>query len=71
MGSTPHRRSLTVEPVPSPTPEILVGAGDIAVGDSPYDEATALLLDDIPGTVFTAGDNVYYNASPPGIHRLP
>ncbi len=38
--------------------EVLVGAGDIAgcgVGDS---EATAKLLDRIPGTVFTLGDNV-------------
>jgi len=38
--------------------EVLVGAGDIAqcgVGDP---EATARLLDRIPGTVFTLGDNV-------------
>jgi len=38
---------------------VLVGAGDIAVCDASGDEATALLLDGIPGTVFTAGDNVY------------
>jgi hypothetical protein len=38
---------------------VLVGAGDIADCASPGDEATALLLDSIPGTVFTAGDNVY------------
>ena len=38
--------------------EVLVGAGDIAqcgVGDS---EASAALLDRVPGTVFTLGDNV-------------
>jgi acid phosphatase type 7 len=38
--------------------EVMVGAGDIArcgVGDA---EATAKLLDRIPGTVFTLGDNV-------------
>lgn len=39
---------------------VLVGAGDIAGCASTYqDEATALLLDEIDGTVFTAGDNVY------------
>jgi hypothetical protein len=38
---------------------VLVGAGDIASCSSSNDEATARLLDDIPGTVFTVGDNVY------------
>ncbi len=38
---------------------VLVGAGDIASCDSPGDEATARLLDDIEGTVFTAGDDAY------------
>ena len=38
---------------------VLVGAGDIASCTSTNDEATARLLDDIPGTVFTAGDNAY------------
>ncbi|MGH2592257.1 MAG: metallophosphoesterase family protein, partial [Anaerolineae bacterium] len=38
---------------------VLVGAGDIASCSSSGDEATANLLDTIPGTVFTAGDNVY------------
>ena len=37
---------------------MLVGAGDIANSGS-GDEATAKLLDVIPGTVFTAGDNAY------------
>jgi hypothetical protein len=42
------------------TPAVLVGAGDIAGCPSNYrDEATAKLLDAIPGTVFTLGDNVY------------
>ena len=40
-----------------------VGAGDIANGDNDYDEATASLLDAIPGTVFTLGDTVYPNGS--------
>jgi acid phosphatase type 7 len=37
----------------------LVGAGDIASCNHNRDEATARLLDTIPGTVFTAGDNAY------------
>ncbi|MEX0909054.1 MAG: metallophosphoesterase [Gemmatimonadaceae bacterium] len=52
-------------PTPPPTPligaAVLVGAGDIAGCRSSGDEATAALLDSIPGTVFTAGDNVYPN----------
>jgi hypothetical protein len=38
---------------------VLVGAGDIAVCGQDGDEQTAALLDAIPGTVFTVGDNVY------------
>lgn len=37
----------------------LVGAGDIAGCGSSGDTATKLLLDSIPGTVFTLGDNAY------------
>jgi 3',5'-cyclic AMP phosphodiesterase CpdA len=48
---------------PSPPPaageSVLVGAGDIALCSALAPaEATAKLLDAIPGTVFTAGDNV-------------
>jgi hypothetical protein len=42
---------------------VLVGAGDIADCNTEADEATALLLDSIAGTVFTAGDNVYPNGT--------
>lgn len=38
---------------------VMVGAGDIAKCSSSADEATAKLLDSIPGTVFTVGDNAY------------
>ncbi len=38
---------------------VLVGAGDIAGCGSQKDEETATLLDNIAGTVFTLGDNVY------------
>jgi hypothetical protein len=69
-SSTPTATALsqsatpTLSPSATPSPAddpILVGAGDISscsigkVGD----EATAKLLDMIPGTVFTAGDNAY------------
>ena len=38
---------------------VLVGAGDINMCGQPGAEATAKLLDEIPGTVFTSGDNAY------------
>ena len=38
---------------------VFVGAGDIANCGRIQDELTAQLLDNIPGTVFTLGDNVY------------
>lgn len=38
---------------------VLLGAGDIATCPSAHDEATADLVESLPGTVFTAGDNVY------------
>lgn len=43
---------------------VLVGAGDIATCGDSADEATAELLDTIPGTVFTAGDNAYESGTP-------
>ena len=46
------------EPVSAADP-VLVGAGDIADCDRSGDEATANILDTVPGTVFTIGDNVY------------
>jgi len=47
-------------PVPPPGSGIVfIGAGDIAHCSSTGDEATAALLDNIAGTVFTAGDNAY------------
>lgn len=54
---------------PSPPPPILpvapqtfVGAGDIAMCDA-NSEATARLLDSIGGTVFTLGDNAYFQGT--------
>jgi Invasin, domain 3/Bacterial Ig-like domain (group 1)/Calcineurin-like phosphoesterase len=45
------------------TPDVLAGAGDIAQCDRTGDEQTASLLDTIPGTVLTLGDNAYPDGS--------
>jgi len=49
-------------PAPAADP-VLVGAGDIANCSLDADRATADLVADIPGTVFTAGDNAYDSGS--------
>jgi hypothetical protein len=50
------------QPVAAADP-VLVGAGDIANCSTSADSATARLLDRIPGTVFTLGDNAYPRGS--------
>jgi hypothetical protein len=59
-------------PVPISDP-VLVGAGDIADCASSGDEATAKLLDDFSGTVYTLGDNAYESGAttPPGAATKP
>jgi hypothetical protein len=52
-----------------PAAPLLVGAGDIAYCSRSTDEATARLLDRIPGTVFTVGDHVYPTADAAGFDR--
>ena len=47
------------DPPPTSKDAVLVGAGKIAHCATSADEATAKLLDGIPGTVFTTGDNAY------------
>jgi acid phosphatase type 7 len=47
------------KPIASKGDPILVGAGDIAKCDAKEDTLTAQILDKIPGTIFTMGDNVY------------
>jgi hypothetical protein len=42
---------------------VLIGAGDIAMCGSPGTEATAALLDLLDGTIFTAGDNAYFQGT--------
>lgn len=48
---------------PKREPVVFVGAGDIGSCDGDGDEATARLLDNIPGVVFVAGDNAYPGGS--------
>lgn len=57
-------RSGAPTPTPTPTPAILVAAGDIVRCVGNTDEATANLVDSIPGTVATLGDHVYDNETP-------
>jgi calcineurin-like phosphoesterase family protein len=55
----------SAEAAPAPAHPVLVGAGDISFCSNAGDSATAALLDRIPGTVFTTGDNVYMTGSEP------
>jgi len=61
-GETSGWASVTLTRSP-PGAEVLVGAGDIADCSTEEDQATARLLDSIPGTVFTAGDDAYPSGS--------
>lgn len=62
-GDWPPELVVTFTPIPTPTlsPEdvVLAGAGSISLCANDNDELTARLLDGIPGTVFTTGDNAY------------
>jgi trimeric autotransporter adhesin len=53
--------SLTVQPASGPP--VIAGAGDIADCSRASQEATAKVLDNIPGTVITLGDMAYENGS--------
>ena len=67
-GSPPPSNSSPSPPPPPPPPPaqltgVLVGAGDIAMCGAPGAEETARLLDASEGTVFTAGDNAYFQGT--------
>jgi 3',5'-cyclic AMP phosphodiesterase CpdA len=68
LPTAPDRALPPGSPVPPPVaappgaPQVLVGAGDIAMCDGNA-ESTARLLDGIGGTVFTLGDNAYYSGT--------
>src|SRR5439155_1412376 len=50
--------------VPAAAPPVtLVGAGNIANCNTQNDDATAALIDNVPGTVYTTGDNIYGDGS--------
>ena len=53
----------TVNVTGTPATQTLIAAGDIAVCNTTYDEATANLIDGIPGTVAILGDIAYPNGS--------
>ena len=71
IGSGGPTATPALGPLPSPTTgdAVLVGAGDIASCGLADDSATAALVDAIPGTVFTAGDNAYENGTPDEFSR--
>ena len=48
---------------PTPLPSVLVGAGDISICGQQGDDQTAALLADMPGTIFTVGDNSNENGT--------
>jgi hypothetical protein len=62
-GADAPQLVINSDPSVAPTESVLVGAGDIATCTNSNDEATARLLDQIPGTVFTAGDAAYPDGS--------
>jgi hypothetical protein len=64
VASISHSQSAPQAPRASGGDPILVGAGDIAdCANLSGAEATAKLLDGIPGTVFTTGDDAYPNGT--------
>jgi PKD repeat protein len=60
---TPVTHTISVSTPGGSGDPVFVGAGDIANCSRTQDESTAVLLDGIAGTVFTAGDNVYENGT--------
>src|SRR5574339_297004 len=44
-------------------PQIFIGAGDISSCSNNGDEATARILDTVPGTVYNLGDDAYNNGT--------
>lgn len=62
-ATTTPTRTPTHTPTSSSNSVVLVGAADITNCSRNQDELTAQLLDTIPGTVFTAGDNAYVDGT--------
>src|SRR5207237_10755715 len=51
--------TITAHVDPPGTPQTFIGAGDIGECTFGWPQKTAALIDTIPGTVFTLGDNAY------------
>jgi hypothetical protein len=51
-------------PTSEPTPSVLIAVGDIAGCDVDGDEATAALVEGLPGTVAVLGDTAYPSGTP-------
>jgi hypothetical protein len=65
QASTPATKVATAADPPAAADVVLVGAGDIAFcADLSGAEATARLIDAIPGVVFTLGDHAYPDGRP-------
>lgn len=62
-GSANPSPATPASATPSADDPVLVGAGDIGDCKTDNDEATAALLDGIPGTVMALGDNAYPNGA--------
>lgn len=64
MGLTAAATITVVAPAQGDSGVVLIGAGDIGSCRTDRDEATARILDTVPGTIFTTGDNAYSGGSP-------
>jgi acid phosphatase type 7 len=53
----------SLEPLTDLPPQIILAASNIASCSSTNDEATAVLLDSLPGTIFAVGDNAFPDGS--------
>ncbi|HMQ51169.1 MAG TPA: right-handed parallel beta-helix repeat-containing protein [Anaerolineae bacterium] len=63
LGPAPDLGAFEWMSTGEPKPAVLVGTGDIARCSYDEDQATAKLLDKIPGIVFTLGDHAYPDGS--------
>jgi acid phosphatase type 7 len=63
IPAKPTQKPVAGKPAAVASDPVFVGAGDIAECSKPEAEQTAQLIDKIPGTVFTAGDDAYPNGS--------
>src|SRR5215204_661724 len=63
-GLAASTRTESAAPDPLQADPVLVAVGDIASCSSEGDEATAALLDGLPGTISTLGDHAYEEGTP-------